>query len=217
MGLIIAFSGVDGSGKTTIAKRVVDRLQSQGFRVTYHHELDFILLKPIFRLAAKLVGKRVENAKARVLLSAEQSRPLYSGMYYFLIWLDNLISYLHLKLKRGIIVHDRWPCDIPSVFSYRHYKNRFIEKLLLGFPRPDILILLTVPPEVAHLRKRDDPLDWHQNVEYFRVMGLRISEIARKLKYDGFIDSNRPVDQVVDDVLAVITNSKKMEVRRVRA
>ena len=100
-------------------------------------------------------------------------------------------------------MHDRWPCDVPAVFDYRHYKNRFIEKLLLSFPRPDILILLTVPPEVAHLRKRDDPLDWHKNVEYFRVMGLRISEIARKLKYDGFIDSNRPIDEVVDDVLTV--------------
>ena len=62
MGFIIAFSGVDGSGKTTIAKRLVSRLQSQGLKVTYHHELDFILLKPIFRLATRLTGKRAENA-----------------------------------------------------------------------------------------------------------------------------------------------------------
>ncbi|MFC1941893.1 hypothetical protein ACFLWU_01585 [Chloroflexota bacterium] len=204
MGFIIAFSGVDGSGKTTVAKRVVERVQSQECSVTYHHELDFILLKPIYKLATMLAGKKAEHAKARVLASSEQSKPLYSGMYYFLIWLDNIISYFFLKLKRGIIVHDRWPCDVPAVFAYRKYKNRFIEKLLLSFPRPDILILLTVPPEVAHLRKRDDPLDWHKEIEYFQIMVLRISEIARKLKYDVFIDSSRPVDEVVDDVVAII-------------
>lgn len=210
MGLIVGLSGMDGSGKTTVAKLVVGRLQSQGLKVTYHHELDFLLLKPIFRLITKLVGsKRAENAKERSLRNMEQSKPLYAGIYYFLVWLDNLIYYLYFKLKRGIIVHDRWPYDIPAIFDYRHYKNRFIEKLLLGFPRPDTLILLTVPPEVALLRKRDDPSDWHQSIEFYRVLGPRMSEIARKLKYDAIIDSNRPIDEVVDDVLTVITNLKK--------
>jgi len=209
MGLIVGLSGVDGSGKTTVARHVVDRLQCQGLRVTYHHELDFILLKPIFRLVSKLVGnKRAENVKEHALLGAEHSKPIYADVYYFLVWLDNLIAYLYLKLKRGIIVHDRWPYDIPAIFGYRHYKNRLVEKLLLSFPRPDVLILLTVPPEVAHLRKREDPLDWHQSIEFYRVIGLRISAIARKLKYDGFIDSNRPVDEVVDDVLTVTRRNR---------
>jgi len=205
MGLIVGLSGVDGSGKTTVAKLVVDMLQKQGRKVTYHHELDFILLKPIFRLVSKLVGsKKIERAKEHSLRNMNQSKPLYTGIYYFLVWLDNLITYLYFKFKRGIIIHDRWPYDIPAVFGYRHYKNRFIEKLLLSFPRPDILILLTVPPEVAHLRKRDDPSDWHQNIEFYRVRGLRISAIARKLKYDATINANRPVGDIVDDVLAVM-------------
>ena len=128
MGLIVGLSGVDGSGKTATAQQVVDRLKKQGFKVTYHHELDFILLKPIFRLVSKLVGtRRAENVKEHTLLGAEQSKPLYAGVYYFLVWADNLISYLYFKLKRGIIVHDRWPYDIPAIFPYRHYKNRFIE------------------------------------------------------------------------------------------
>ena len=210
MGLIVGLSGVDGTGKTTVARRVVDRLENQGLKVTYHHELDFILLKPIFRLVIRLAGGRgAESAKVRILTSAEQGKPLYSGIYYLLVWLDNLVSYLYFKFKRGIIVHDRWPYDIPAIFGWRHYNNRFVEKLLLGFPRPDILILLTVPPEVALLRKKDDPLDWHQSLEFYKSIGERISQIAHKKKYDGFIDTNRPIDEVVDDVLAVITNPKK--------
>ena len=205
MGLIVGLSGVDGSGKTTIARRAVDRLQHQGHRVTYHHELDYILLKPIFRLASRLMGsRRAESAKTRSLRNMEQSKPLYAGLYYFLVWVDNLISYLYFKLKKGIIIHDRWPYDIPAIFPYRQYHNRFIEKLLLSFPRPDILILLNVPPEVAMLRKREDPLDWHQNLEFYESIEVRISAIAQRLKYDAIIDSNRPIDQVVDDVLAVI-------------
>ena len=217
MGLIVGLSGVDGSGKTTIARRVIDMLQNQGHRVTYHHELDYILLKPIFRLVAKLMGnRRAENVKTRSLRNMEQSKPLYAGLYYFLVWVDNLISYLYFKLKRGIIIHDRWPYDIPAIFPYRQYKNRFIEKLLLNFPRPDILILLTVPPEVALLRKKEDPLDWHQSLDFYESIGERISAIARKLKYDAVIDSNRPIENVTGDVLAVIQNSQKLQVRHTK-
>jgi len=205
MGLIVGLSGVDGSGKTATAQQVVDMLKKQGHKVTYHHELDFILLKPIFRLVSKLVGsRRAENAKARSLRNIEQSKSLYASLYYFLVWADSLVSYLYFKLKRGIIVHDRWLYDIPAIFPYRHYKNRFIEKLLLGFPRPDILILLNVPPEVALIRKREDPLDWHQSLEFYESIGARISAIARELKYEAVIDSNRPIDNVAGDVLAVI-------------
>jgi len=213
MGLIVGLSGVDGSGKTATAEKVVDKLQKQGLRVIYHHELDYILLKPVFKLVSRILGsRRAENAKSRSLRNMEQSKPLFAGIYYFLVWADNLISYLYFKLKRGIIVHDRWPYDIPAIFPHRQYKNRFIEKLLLSFPRPDILILLTVPPEVALLRKRKDPLDWHQSLEFYESIGERISVIARKLKYDAVIDSNRPIDDVVDDILAVIANSKKLEI-----
>ena len=205
MGRIVGLSGVDGSGKTTVAQLVVDRLQKQGRKVIYHHELDFILLKPMFRLVGRLVGsKKVERAKEHSLRKMDQSKRLYTGIYYFFVWLDNFITYLYFKVKRGIIVHDRWPYDIPAIFDYRHYKNRFIEKLFLSFPRPDVLILLTVSPEVAYLRKRDDPSEWHQTVEFYQSRGLRIAEIARRLKYDTIIDSDKPIGEVADDVLAAM-------------
>ena len=43
MGRIVGLSGVDGSGKTTVAQLVVDRLQKQGRKVIYHHELDHLV------------------------------------------------------------------------------------------------------------------------------------------------------------------------------
>jgi thymidylate kinase len=213
MGLIIGLSGVDGSGKTTAAKYVVDRLKKQGFKVIYHHELDYILLKPIFRLTTKLMGsKRAESAKTHSLRNMEKSKPFYSGLYYFLVLVDNLISYLYFKFKRGIIVHDRWPYDIPAIFPYRHYKNRFIEKLLLNFPRPDILILLKIPPEIALLRKNEDPSEWHQSLDFYESIGARISAIACQLKYDAVINSNRPIDEVAGDILTVIISLSKLQI-----
>ena len=139
MGLIVGLSGVDGSGKTTVARSVTEKLQSLGQKATYHHEIDFVMLKLMFSLMTKLAGKRVaENIKGHLITGAENDQALVSDIYYILVWLDNLFAYLYFKLKRGIIVHDRWLYDFTTFFDHKCYRNRLVKRLFISFPRPDV-------------------------------------------------------------------------------
>jgi thymidylate kinase len=112
---------------------------------------------------------------------------------------------VYFKLKRGIIIHDRWLSDLSVTFDYKHYENRLVKKLFTIFLRPDIFILLTVPDEIAYLRKRDDAGHVQHDVQYYRVIASRVLENARRWHCNGIIDANRAVEEVADDVLAVIT------------
>ncbi|MBI2847822.1 MAG: thymidylate kinase [Chloroflexi bacterium] len=205
MGFIVGLSGIDGSGKTTVAMMVVEKLRQRGEKVTYHHELDFMLLVPMFRFFSRLVGGRqAENVKDNFLSGSNQSRRIYADLYYFIVWLDNLIGYAYFKLKRGVIIHDRWPYDILAIFEWRQYRNRLIEKLLGSFPRPDALLLLTVPAEVAMERKKSDPHEWHQTLDFYQTIERRISDMARKFRYDGVIDATAPPEEVAGRILALV-------------
>ncbi len=210
MGLIVGLSGVDGSGKTTVAKLVMERLKDSGYEVTYHHELDFLVLKPLFRFAARLAGdEQAGNIKEDLILGAEQGRPLYSDIYYLLVWVDSFLAYIYFKLKRGIIIHDRWLYDFITFFDHKQYKSRLVKRLYFLFPRPDVFILLTVPEEIALQRKKGDISHINHDLQYYRVMASLAMENARRWKCDSIIDSSQPADKVASDVLAVIEKHLK--------
>ncbi len=213
MGFIVGLSGIDGSGKTTIAQRVVEVLKSQGYQATYHHELNLVFFGPVFRFVRRILGKKAEAAKEQVILGTWKGKSLYSHLYYVIVCLDTYIAYMIFKLRRGITICDRWTYDIPPTFSYRQYRNWIIEKLLLCTPRPDVMILLKVPSDVACLRKKDDEALEHTkyDVQYYETLSQKIEQIARELKYDTIVDSSRNVDIVFNDVILSIAN--KMEVK----
>ena len=210
MGFIVGLSGIDGSGKTTVANLLVDNLKSRGVKVSYHHELDFFVLKPMFKLFAKIIGHgRAENAKAHTLQNVNGSTPVYADMYYFLVWIDGLIAYSYFKLRRGFTIHDRWLYDIPAFFRLRQYSNKFIEHLMLNcFPRPDALILLTVPPEVARSRKQNDPGHTEHGIEFYRDLSEHVMAIAMTKKYDRVIDASQPAEDIAGDILEVILSEQ---------
>lgn len=208
MGFIVGLLGVDGCGKTTTGRLVAKRLRFSGYEATYHHEIDFFLLKPSFRLFAKLLRSDIaENIKENVLMDVDQSRRPYSDIYYILVWLDSFIAYLYFKLSEKIIIHDRWLYDFTTFFEHKNYKNRFVITLFTIFPRPDLLILLTVPPEVALLRKKDDIAHVNHDLKYYKNMGLKALRNAKRWNCDSIIDANKPVDEVADDILAILTKS----------
>jgi len=135
-------------------------------------------------------------------------RSAYSDLYYLMIWVDTLIAYVLFKLQRGIFICDRWIYDVAATFKYRGYHNKFIEKLMLMTPRPDLMVLLTLPYEIAFMRKRDDETIkyTHYRPVYYKMLDNEIKNMTKRVLYDAVVDSSRPVDIVAEDIFKIIKN-----------
>jgi thymidylate kinase len=202
---IVGLCGIDGSGKTTVAREVVQTLSRRGIRTRYHHELDFAMGKLLVRLGGFLMGSnRATNMKDTMLFQKEQNRPVISLMYHLLVWLDSLLAFVWFRLTPGVVVHDRWPSDFLLQFKNRGYRNRLIWALFAHFPRPNTLILLQVPPDVAFDRKKNDPGHLHDGQDFFERLAEWMDQIAEKYHYDVKVDASTDVKTVVGKVTAVI-------------
>jgi len=207
MALIIGLSGIDGSGKTTAAVALEQKLRKSGRKVLYHHEIDFILLKPIFKIFMKMIGKNKANdLKENLLNKTENGVAFYSDIYYIAVWFDNLIAYIYFKLRRGIVIHDRWIYDFSSFFDHKYYYNKYVTNLYMNFPRPDLLILLTVPPEIAIVRKENDAAHIDHDIDYYRGMERKLFENADKWKWDNIISSNQAIENIVNEIATSLDN-----------
>ena len=205
MAQIVGLCGIDGSGKTTVARLVTQELRNQGIRARYHHELDFAFGQLIVKLTALLMGgRRSDDMKDRLLVSKDQNRPIISALYHLLVWFDSLLAFVWFKLTPGIVVHDRWPYDFILQFKHRGYENRFIWNLFARFPRPDTLLLLKVPADVAFERKRTDPGHLNDGPEFFEHLADWMEEIAERYSYDATLDATATPEVVVREILDVI-------------
>ena len=201
MAFIVGLSGIDGAGKTAAAELLTQRLRAEGLRVRYQHELNYPLGKFFVWAVSLVMGQsRAEHTKSQLLTQKENNRRGLSFLYHLLIFVDDLITYGHLRLSRGVVVHDRWPYDTHLQFRSRNYDNRLIAWMFSHFPRPDQLLLLQVSARTAYERKRTDPGHVNDGPEYFEALVGWMGELESKFRYDAVIDAESPIEQVVDAI-----------------
>jgi thymidylate kinase len=143
---------------------------------------------------------RAEHAKSQLLTQKEDNRRGLSFLYHFLIVVDDLLTYVHLRLNRGVVIHDRWPYDMHLQFRSRNYDNRLIAWMFSHFPRPNKLILLRVSARTAYERKRTDPGHVNDGPEYFEALAGWMAEIESRFRYDAVVNAELPLEQVVDEI-----------------
>ena len=188
-GFLIAFEGLDQSGKQTQAERVRDHVQGHGRECR-------LLSFPDYQTA---IG--IEISKA---LHGERD---YAADVMQLMYVANRYEKrdeIRKALDAGtIIVCDRY---LASSIAYGEAQGldpawlRDIQKFL---PRPDLTILLDIAPEAAVQRKATN------RDRYERDLALlsRVRESYRRLaSQDGWlcVDGERPRDAVSVDVVAAI-------------
>jgi dTMP kinase len=127
---LICFTGIDGSGKTTLSKELVELLNEKGKR------------------------RAIENHS---FLSSVYQRILlfdYVLQIFFKVKLPLMFSRRNIVCDR--YMYDTVITDISIDMKYS--KNRIsnlLNRLLHFFPKPDIAFLIDVPEEIAYQRKDD--------------------------------------------------------------
>lgn len=206
-GRLICFTGIDGSGKTTQAKLLVDWLASQGIKTTYTWSRGEVLaIRRIFLS----MGRRALGTSTREIASDQASYRKYQSrksrlmgnalvrtLWSVMTYVEHLVQ-INLDIRRQLqdgfwVVCDRYQWD--TLIDLAVLNNKDSEWLVNGFnrftwrliPRPAITFLIDIPPEEAMRRKDDIP-----SLEYVqkrRAHYLHVAETGSFTVVDGCMDA----------------------------
>ena len=169
--IFICFIGLDGAGKTTLAKKAYDICKANKIKPKYvWGAYDLFLMRPIVKFAKRVLLRQSDgytNYKSyqESIKEVSQSSMISKG-YQILILLEYMIEIMFkMTLPRMLgknIIADRYVYDTvtnicSNLNSSFNTHRKMIEVLLRICPKPDILIYVDVHEEVSMQRKNDIP------------------------------------------------------------
>ncbi len=185
-GLMVAFLGPDGSGKSCVIRDVVPVLEPAFRRIRVMH------LRP-------RLGERPAQALAPVTdPQGQRPRGAVSSaakLAYFLFdyGLGYLLKVRPLLARSTLVMFDRYYQDLlvdPARYRYGAAPAlaRWVGRLL---PRPDLWLVLDAPVDVIQARKREVPPEesGRQREAYRRVLAREADVVV--------LDASTPLEQVV--------------------
>ena len=186
-GLLIAFEGLDQSGKQTQAELLRDRLTAKGRTVRLLSFPDY----------DTVIGAEIGRA-----LRGERH---YTADVMQLLYVANRCEYKqHVAeaMQAGtIVVCDRYLASSVAYGEAQGLDRAWLIEIQKYLPQPDVTILLDIPPEASARRKSRD------RDKYERDLALlsRVRESYRRQAAAGgwlYLDAARPRDVVSRDVVS---------------
>ena len=135
--IVISFMGVDGSGKTTLSKKIKNIFQNS----KYLHLKPYIL----FQDRRRVIKNPHNQKKSTIVVS----------LIRLLSWLISYKIFFYTNKKERLFIFDRYAHDIIiDPLRYKHNLPKFLTDFLLSlFPRPDLWIFLNPSLKIIKLRK----------------------------------------------------------------
>lgn len=190
-GLLVAIEGLDGAGKTTVAKKLVEKLKELGYKAVYTYE-------PFSSPFSEALKKYIEEA-GEVEAEIETLAMALDRLFHVKKVIEPL-------LKDGcIVITDRY---IHSSLAYQGARGIDIEwiKTVNRYAiEPDLVIYLKVPLEIAleRIKKKESKWKYFEDVNRLK----KVQEIYELFASRGIliaIDATQSVDKVVEQCLRVI-------------
>ena len=182
--ILISFSGLDGSGKSTQIANLRSWLERAGIPVVQRAFWDDVVVGTRYREGfvhkvygsergigepGKPVNRRDKNVRAGYLTLARHA-------LYFLDALHlRMVVARERRSGAGVIILDRYIFDeLANLPLQRGLSRAFVRMVAALVPRPDIAYLLDTDPVAARERKPEYPVDFMQKCResYFRLARL---------------------------------------------
>ena len=187
-GLLIAFEGLDQSGKQTQAERLRDRLVAAGRSVT-------LLSFPDYQTA---IGAEIARAlRGERAYRADVMQLLYVANRYE--WRDEILKQ---KEAGTILLSDRYVASSVAYGEAQGLDVSWLIEIQKYLPQPDVTFLLDIPPEVSARRKTSDRDAYERDLSLL----ARVRESYLRQARAGWIriDATRGIDAVAADVSAAL-------------
>ena len=194
-GLFVTFEGVEGSGKTTVAKAIAENLRQKGLTVT-------VTAEP----GTTLVGRQI-----RQLLATVDERTAWTETFLFLAdRAEHVAKVIKPALERGeIVLCDRFT---DSTIAYQGFGLGLPLEWLMQLNSiatnglvPDLTLLLDIDPEMGLKRSRRETvferrsLDFHQRVRWGYLWLAKQEPHRVKV-----IDASQPLESVLTQALRLV-------------
>lgn len=162
-GLFITFEGVEGSGKTTQAKKLADFLKT----ATFIHPSKEILL-------TRCPGGTKKGEKIREIFLSNQYEPTAELLLMAADRAEIANTLIRPHLKKGeIVICDRFS---DSTIAYQGYRAgvdlhtiKNVMNIAINGLKPDITFLLDIPPELTRRRIKHRPILSRLDQESFEL------------------------------------------------
>jgi len=196
-GVLIVLDGIDGTGKTTQAKRLLAALRKKGWDSVYFREPSDSKWGSAIKRKAVVAGSlspaeeldlfqkdRKENVKKNIKPALTGKKAIVLDRYYF-----STIAY---QGARGI-----------DPGKIRQQNESFAAK-------PDLVFILDIPPQkgLARIAKSREKIDLHFEREDYLV---KVRDIFRSLEGENIhhIDASRPEDVIYNDIEKIVLSYLK--------
>jgi len=212
--IVVCFSGIDGTGKTTHATKLVKRFKDMGVPCQYARCIfEPKVSYPFMALVYLIKGyRRKDYYKSRILRK----------IWNYIIILDFLYIYftkvkIPLLIGKSVIC-DRYVYDWIAALKYDGLYNERASKILLKIiPKPDLVFILDIPEEVSNVRKDDTKdavniKDSDSAMDYLSIHRRSFLEIAQSLNIP-VIDATRDFKELNEEfyknIIRVYLNMNK--------
>jgi len=191
--MLITFEGIDGSGKSTQAKRLYEYLKARGYKVSLYRDPGSTPLAE--KIRELLLSFEMDQTTELLLFESARSS---------LVW-----ERIFPDLKEGkIVILDRF---IDSTTAYQGYGREInlgtvsiLNHIAIRGKKPDITFLLNVPLEVALERIKGKKTRFEDRDYLRKVRDAYILMANQERERIVLIDGNRDVEEVFEDVLRVL-------------
>ena len=187
-GFFICIEGLDASGKTTQARRLVRNLRQRGFEAVYTTEP-----------SSGEIGRFI---RARILQRRKRVPSVVEALLFAVDRIDHVERRIKPALQEGkVVVCDRYMFSSIAYQGAAGLNMKWIEEINRSALPPDLAIYLDVPPEVVvkRMKRKRSVMERLQVQRRVREVYMKLVESGRLMPIDG----NRPADEVSKNILKV--------------
>ncbi len=202
LGKFITFEGPEGSGKTSVIKRIKDYYEDKGYKVMVTREPGGVRISEKIRDIIMDKSHQEMDARTEALLFAASRR-------------QHLVQKVKPALERGcLVICDRF---VDSSLAYQGYGRKLgidevfmINQFAIESTLPDLTIFVDVLPEVglervfkSAFREKNrldlEKLNFHKMIyEGYQILLKRFPERVKR------INGEKPLDEVVQQAIELI-------------
>jgi dTMP kinase len=188
-GALIAFEGLDQSGKETQARRLGQRLEAAGRRV--------------IPLAFPCYTTEIAREIARALKGEREYPPDILQMLYVANRYEYRARIEHWLEQDAVVICDRYLASSIAYGEAQGLDPGWLTAIQRELPQPHVTMLLDIAPQTAVSRKAAGRDRFERDLsllERVRESYLRLARAPRWCRLDG----ERPADEIEHDIANVI-------------